>query len=76
MFVSLCRRLSIEPQFFVSRNDMPCGTTIGPISAARVGLGTIDVGNPMLAMHSAREIAGTADVGPMINLLGAFLAAR
>jgi aspartyl aminopeptidase len=63
----------VQPQSFVSRNDMPCGSTIGPISAARAGIPTVDVGNPMLSMHSCREMAGAADVEPMIAVLGLFL---
>lgn len=73
LFASLCARVGVEPQHFVSRNDMPCGSTIGPITAARVGVRTVDVGNPMLSMHSCREMAGTADVGPMIDVLRAYL---
>ncbi|MCZ6823255.1 MAG: M18 family aminopeptidase, partial [Deltaproteobacteria bacterium] len=68
---SLCAGLDIEPQHFVSRSDLPCGSTIGPISAARVGIRTVDVGNPMLSMHSCREVAGTGDVQPMIDVLRA-----
>lgn len=72
LFQVLCRRSGVEPQHFVSRNDIPCGSTIGPISAARVGIPTVDVGNPMLSMHSCREMAGTADVAPMIAVLQLF----
>ncbi len=71
-FASLCAGLDIEPQHFVSRSDLPCGSTIGPISAARLGIRTVDVGNPMLSMHSCREVAGTADVQPMIDVLRAY----
>ncbi len=71
-FTSLCARLDIEPQHFVSRSDLPCGSTIGPISAARLGIRTVDVGSPMLSMHSCREMAGTADVQPMIDVLRAY----
>jgi aspartyl aminopeptidase len=60
-------------QHFVSRSDLACGSTIGPISAARVGIATVDVGNPMLSMHSCREMAGTADVAPMVAVLTRFL---
>jgi aspartyl aminopeptidase len=69
LFVSLCERAGVTPQHFVSRSDLACGSTIGPISAARVGIRTVDVGNPMLSMHSCREMAGTADVEPMIDVL-------
>ena len=67
LFASLCAECGFEPQHFVSRSDLPCGSTIGPISAARVGIRTVDVGSPMLAMHSCRELAGSADVEPMIE---------
>jgi aspartyl aminopeptidase len=63
----------VEPQYFVTRSDLACGSTIGPISAARVGIPTVDVGNPMLSMHSCRELAGSADVAPMIRVLREFL---
>jgi aspartyl aminopeptidase len=72
-FAALCAERGIEPQHFVARSDGPCGSTIGPISAARTGIPTVDVGNPMLSMHSAREMAGAADVAPMIEVLRAFL---
>jgi len=72
LFATLCDRVGVEPQHFVTRSDLRCGSTIGPISAARVGLPTVDVGNPMLSMHSCREMAGTADVEPMIDVLRAF----
>jgi aspartyl aminopeptidase len=71
-FAALCERAGARPQYFVARNDMGCGSTIGPISAARVGIPTVDVGNPMLSMHSCREMAGSADVEPMIDVLRLF----
>jgi aspartyl aminopeptidase len=72
-FAALCAEAGVRPQHFVTRSDLACGSTIGPIAAAQVGIRTVDVGSPMLAMHSCRELAGTADVGPMIEVLRAFL---
>lgn len=72
VLTSLCRGIGFEPQHFVTRSDLACGSTIGPITAARLGIRTVDVGNPMLSMHSCREMAGTADVAPMIELLAGF----
>ncbi|MGH0028897.1 MAG: M18 family aminopeptidase [Myxococcota bacterium] len=74
-FAGLCAAAGVEPQHFASRNDVACGSTIGPITAARVGIPTVDVGNPMLSMHSCREMAGSADVEPMIRVLRLFLGA-
>jgi aspartyl aminopeptidase len=71
-FTALCRASGVEPQHFVARSDLGCGSTIGPISAARAGIRTVDVGNPMLSMHSCREMAAVADVAPLISVLGAF----
>jgi aspartyl aminopeptidase len=73
LFRSLCEQAGAACQHFVTRSDLACGSTIGPISAARTGLPTVDVGNPMLSMHSCREMAGSADVGPMIDTLSVFL---
>jgi aspartyl aminopeptidase len=72
-FASLCAEQEIEPQYFVSRSDLACGSTIGPITAARLGVRAVDVGNPMLSMHSCREMAGADDVFPMIAVLTGFL---
>jgi aspartyl aminopeptidase len=72
-FAALCGEVGVVPQHFVTRSDLACGSTIGPISAARVGIRTVDVGSPMLAMHSCRELAGSGDVEPMIRVLGALL---
>jgi aspartyl aminopeptidase len=71
-FEALCRRVDTPTQRFVTRSDLGCGSTVGPISAARVGMPTVDVGNPMLSMHSCREMAASADVAPMLAVLGAF----
>ncbi len=72
LFTALCTQVGVTPQHFVARSDLGCGSTIGPISAARVGIRTVDVGNPMLSMHSCREMAGAGDVAPMIEVLRAF----
>ncbi|NUQ74405.1 MAG: M18 family aminopeptidase [Polyangiaceae bacterium] len=62
VFEALCRKVGYSPQRFVTRSDLPCGSTIGPITAAKLGIPTVDVGAPMLSMHSCREMAGTLDV--------------
>lgn len=71
-FANWCARADVEPQVFVTRSDLGCGSTIGPLSAAELGVRTVDVGNPMLSMHSCREMAAAADVGPMIDVLRVF----
>ncbi len=60
-------------QVFVTRGDMPCGSTIGPFAAAATGATTADLGCAMLAMHSARELAGSGDPASYVALLAAFL---
>ncbi|GAB78504.1 aspartyl aminopeptidase [Austwickia chelonae] len=74
-----CLRLAAEQaevrlQSFISRKDMPCGSTIGPVSASLTGAVTVDVGTPMLSMHSARELVGAADITDYVSLLAAFMA--
>ncbi|HKY36149.1 MAG TPA: M18 family aminopeptidase [Polyangiaceae bacterium] len=71
-FRAACAKVDVEPQHFVSRNDIGCGSTIGPIAAAGLGLRTVDVGSPMLSMHSCREMAASADVPVMVRVLTAF----
>ena len=61
-WASWCEKAGVASQEFVSNNDVPCGSTIGPITAGRLGLRTVDVGIPILSMHSARELAGVADL--------------
>ena len=60
-FAELCRQAGVPSQTYVHRSDLGCGSTIGPMSAARLGMRTIDCGAPMWAMHSARESAGVLD---------------
>jgi aspartyl aminopeptidase len=76
LFERACREAGFSPQRFVSRNDMRCGSTIGPVSAARLAVRTVDVGNPMLSMHSCREVSGTQDVDKMIRALARFFEAK
>jgi aspartyl aminopeptidase len=75
LFRGLCRRAGAPVQDFVNRADLACGTTIGPHIAASLGIPTVDVGNPMLSMHSAREMCGSEDHGMMIRVLGEFFRA-
>lgn len=69
----LATRIGMPLQDFVARTDLGCGSTIGPITAASLGIAVADVGNPMLSMHSARECAATADHAPFIALMSAHL---
>lgn len=73
-FALACEQAEVPLQRYVHRADLPCGSTIGPMSAARTGITTVDVGAPQLAMHSAREQMAAADVTPYVRSLGAFLA--
>jgi aspartyl aminopeptidase len=68
-FTERCQEAGVPVQHFVSRADLPCGSTIGPLTATRLGLSTVDVGAPQLAMHSARELASAEDVPLMANAL-------
>ena len=69
-YFSLCAdAMGVNVQYFVSRNDMPCGSTIGPITSARTGIKSVDVGNAFLSMHSVREMGGTSDHEDMIKVL-------
>jgi aspartyl aminopeptidase len=68
-----CEKAGTPWQTFVSRNDQPCGTTIGPLTATRLGIETFDVGVPGLSMHSTRELVGADDPWLLAAALSAFL---
>ena len=71
-FVQLCQQAEVPLQHYVVRSDLPCGSTIGPITAGQIGLATVDIGNPLLSMHSIREMTGTKDVGHLARVLERF----
>ncbi|MDT3397140.1 M18 family aminopeptidase [Streptomyces sp. B1866] len=73
VFAAACERADVPWQTFVSNNAVPCGTTIGPITAARHGIATVDVGVAILSMHSARELCGARDPYLLYRALTAFL---
>lgn len=68
-FVLAAERTGHPLQEFVTRSDMGCGSTIGPITATRLGIETLDVGLPTFAMHSIRELAGTKDAFELYEIL-------
>ena len=68
-FMQLCQQAGVPFQQYAHRTDLGCGSTIGPIMAAQLGIATVDVGNPMWAMHSIRESAGVLDHHHMIAVM-------
>ncbi len=72
-FKAYCQKAEVPLQSFVVRTDMACGSTIGPIVAAELGIKTLDVGVPTFGMHSIRELAGTQDTGYLLSALQAYL---
>ena len=73
-FLLATEQAGVPVQYFVNRSGVRSGSTIGPIVAAGLAMPTVDVGSPMLAMHSARELTGTADSAMMVAAMKAFLA--
>jgi len=76
MFAAWCEQTGVPYQKYSHRCDLPCGSTIGPITSAKLGIRAIDVGSPMWAMHSIRESAGVLDHDYMIRVMKRFFTAR
>jgi aspartyl aminopeptidase len=72
IFRQLCDEVDVPVQDFVVRSDMGCGSTIGPIMASMLGVKTVDIGVPTLAMHSIRELAGRDDARMLARVLTEF----
>jgi aspartyl aminopeptidase len=76
LWARTCAAANVPWQEFVSHNGVPCGTTIGPITATRLGIPTVDVGIPLLSMHSARELCHVDDPGRLAAATEVFLSGR
>jgi len=74
MFMDCCQQTQTPYQQYSHRTNIPCGSTLGPLASAQLGIRTVDVGNPMWAMHSIRESAGVLDHQYMIHVLNYFFA--
>jgi aspartyl aminopeptidase len=73
MFASVCGSAGVPVQRYAHRSNLACGSTIGPLTAANLGMRTVDIGMAQLSMHSARELAGAHDPPQLAVALGAFL---
>lgn len=73
LWMRAAARAGVPVQRFVSNNDVPCGSTIGPIISTRLGVRTVDVGAGVLSMHSARELVHCADLAGLAAVAGSFL---
>ncbi len=76
LWARTCAAAEVPYQEFVSNNSVPCGSTIGPITAARIGIPTLDVGVPLLSMHSARELCHVDDPAYLSSAARVFLSAQ
>ncbi|UYM15413.1 M18 family aminopeptidase [Endozoicomonas euniceicola] len=74
LFGMLCREAGADYQYFVTRTDLACGSTIGPLTAGELGIRTLDIGLPTFGMHSIRETAGTRDAFQLTRVLQRFFA--
>lgn len=71
-----CERAGVPVQLFVNRTDLPCGSTIGPMSSALTGAKVVDVGGAMMSMHSCRELTGAQDPATYVAALTEYLLPR
>ena len=74
VFLQTCALAGVPHQTFVSRNSIPCGSTIGPVTATQLGIPTVDVGVAQLSMHSARELCGASDPAMLAKVIARYFA--